>query len=409
MRSIKFLQFSDVHLDSRLSSTRLNLPQDKQDIRRSELKDIVRKASDLALDNRVDVVLIPGDLWDDESISIDTTLFTFEQFKRIAPVPIVITPGNHDFYSPSSNYNRDFLKQHKIEVPPNVYIFQEMAFQSLRLPSLPEVNFVGISFSQNVEVKERLLRQPIQKQSNILNILVFHGSLEAPFLNAVIPPDKKRTLPFSREDLLQNGFDYAAIGHYHTFIEIRDENGSIRGAYAGCPAGRSIDEAGERYVLLGEIEKGGVRTLEKIRLDERQVQVVEVKLEQLVSSDRLKDKIQDALRQSGANQQDIIYVRLNGIYPKGERVRLPDDFLKDKFFHIQIDDSDLRPDYDVQALLSDPNARKKTEGRFVEAMITKLEEVKKEGNPEEERRVLAALYYGLDAIFQKEVTPRYED
>ncbi len=47
-----------------------------------------------------------------------------------------------------------------------------------------------------------------------------------------------------------------------------------------------------------------------------------------------------------------------------------------------------------------------TEGRFAREMQTRLDA---ESDPERRKTLENALYYGLDALVQKDVVPRYED
>jgi len=403
---VKFLQFSDVHMGATTSSSKLNLPMDKTKQRQEELQGIFKKACAIAKERNIDIVLIPGDLWDDESISTDMALFTFEQLQGIAPIPVFITPGNHDYYSFTSFYNKTLYEEtSRKKSPDNVHIFTEKTFQSFQFTTQTgvSINIAGIVYSE--VVNGRLFAQPIPKSPDALNILVFHGSLD----NIELSADKKKYFPFSKAELLNQGFDYAAIGHYHGYQQIKDEQGRIRGAYAGCPAGLGLDETGEKYLLYGEIEKGGRINLENISLDKRQIRDIEIKWDNLMSSDRVKEMIEDRLSQDGVNEDDIVYLRLNGVYPPAEPLYLPDDFLKERFFHVQIDYSGLRPDYDISAILNDLNADKKVEGMFVKKIMEKIEKAKKQKDEREERLWRAALYYGLDAVNEKEVKPGYED
>jgi len=59
---LSFLQISDVHVDSKLTSSRLSFPKDKRETRIIEINTLVQRAMDLAKERRVEAVLIPGDL-----------------------------------------------------------------------------------------------------------------------------------------------------------------------------------------------------------------------------------------------------------------------------------------------------------------------------------------------------------
>ncbi|HZI92764.1 MAG TPA: metallophosphoesterase, partial [Patescibacteria group bacterium] len=104
MSKIRFLQLSDLHLDSSLQSGRLGLSQDKARTRLAEIRQILPRACALARERKVDLVLMPGDLFDDEAVTQDTVNFVIDHLARLAPMPVVIAPGNHDYYSLGSPY-----------------------------------------------------------------------------------------------------------------------------------------------------------------------------------------------------------------------------------------------------------------------------------------------------------------
>src|SRR5690606_24811815 len=100
-------------------------------------------------------------------------------------------------------------------------------------------------------------------------------------------PDAMATAPFNSAELLAAGFDYTALGHYHRYSDIRDDRGMIRAAYGGIPVARGLDETGDHFVLLGEIEKGGIRPdggLAKEYVDVRHVKKIAVEIDRSVVS-----------------------------------------------------------------------------------------------------------------------------
>ena len=300
---IKFLQISDVHLDSSFSSS-INFPVNKLEIRKSEHKSIITKVCQIVRDEDIDLVLIPGDLIDYESSTPDTTNFLIDNFSKISPVPIIITPGNHDYYSPSSVYNSDFLtgKQQNIWTE-NVFIFTAQKFRSISLPNLKEISITGISHYENRSFYNRLLTDNILKQEGKINILVFHGSRDG-----YCPSDKKITLPFSDEELFKLGFDYSAIGHYHSYLEILDEEGNIKGAYSGCPLGRNLREFGEKFFIMGKFYEDKKVEIEKRRIDHRIMLKIDVDCTGLNYNEQVLNIIAEKVKETTNSKEDIIYV-----------------------------------------------------------------------------------------------------
>ncbi|HEY3174301.1 MAG TPA: DNA repair exonuclease [Candidatus Polarisedimenticolia bacterium] len=408
MASIRFLQMSDLHLDSSLQSSRLGLPQEKLRVRQTELRQILPKACALARERGVDLVLLPGDLFDDEAVTQDTVNLVIDHLGGLAPIPVVIAPGNHDFYSLGSPYNDELLMARKQRPwPRNVRIFRDGHWRTLTFPELPGVRVTGMAHSANALLGERLLALPIPREGSpdpaAFGILVFHGSRD----NARIPGRKMRTLPFSDTELASQGFDYTAIGHYHDHAIITSRDGRILGAYSGCPAGRGLDEEGEKHVLVGEIVKEGPVcrvAIEKVRLDRRAVRCVDVNCSGATHRDAVVRKIEEALGAREPSPDDLVHLRLTGRIAPGIDVVLPEGLLEDRFFHVSVDLSLLKPDYNLERYREEK--LQTTEARFAREMLRRIDA---ESDPARRRLLESALYYGLDALIQKEVRPRYEE
>jgi DNA repair exonuclease SbcCD nuclease subunit len=400
MKTFRFLQFSDAHVDSRLTHSKLHWPPDKRDQRIREINELVQKVCGKAQQYKVEAILIPGDLWDDESVSAETVTMLIETFGAIAPIPVFITPGNHDFCTPVSYYSNETLRARGMRSwPENVFVFRSNQFDSLSHPTRPEVKITGRAFLQNVNITERLLGQSINRSDAEISVLMFHGSL-LQYTGRDANLAGKITAPFSKEELLAQGFSYTALGHYHHYTEVLDEVGRIRAAYAGSLAGRSISEIGPHYALLGEVAADGLcESFEKIRVDDRMVCELEVDITD-ATAESMIERVGERLQACGATDADIVYLRLVGRLPYGART----DGIKEKFqhgyFHLSVTD-DTRPGYDLETF--DPRT---TEGRFIAEITRMMEQVTDEA---ERARLDRALHYGLDALLQGEIKPAYED
>jgi DNA repair exonuclease SbcCD nuclease subunit len=400
MKTFRFLQFSDAHVDSRLTHSKLHWPPDKRDQRIREINALVQKVCRQAQEHKVEAILIPGDLWDDESVSAETVTMLIETFGAIAPISVFIAPGNHDFCAPVSYYSNETLRARGMRLwPENVFIFRSSQFASFAHPTRPEVEITGRAFLQNVSITERLLGQPINRPPADINILMFHGSL-LQYAGRDAGLAGKITAPFSKEELLAQGFSYAALGHYHHYTELPDEAGRIRAAYAGSLAGRFISEIGPHYALLGEIDAhslcGG---FEKIRIDERMVFEIEVDLTD-ATTDTMVERVGQKLEEAGTTKDDIVYLRLGGRLSHGTQTASIKERFQDAYFHLSMIDH-TRPAYDIEIV--DPRT---TEGRFISEIKRMMDATTDE---QERARLDRALYYGLDALFQGEVKPAYED
>ena len=404
---------SDLHLDSSLQAGRLGLSPDKARSRRNELRQIVPKACALVRERKLQAVFLPGDLFDDEAVTQDTVNFVIDHLAGLSPVPAFIAPGNHDFYSLGSPYNNELLTARKQRLwPNNVHIFRDGRWSSRIFPSLPHVQVTGMAHCANAALDERLLARPVPRPSagdatSCIDVLMLHGSRD----NTRLPARKLRTLPFSDTELLSQGFDYAAIGHYHDQASLLGPDGRTLGAYAGCPAGRGLDEEGEKVVLVGEIIKEGSAcrvTLEKVRLDGRAVRCIDVSLPSGSAApshrEAILKRIEQVLAIRDLSPDDLVHIRLTGRIAPGIDPRIPEGLFEDRYFHVSFDLSLLKPDYNLDRYRDE--RLKTTEARFAREMLSRID-----AEPDATaRKVLEnALYYGLDALVQRQVAPRYED
>lgn len=394
---IRFLQISDVHVDSELTHSRLSWPNEKREQRIAEINGSVARAMNLARERQVDMVLVPGDLWDDEEVSQKSLHQLVEAFASIAPIPVFIAPGNHDFCSPSSMYSRSMLLARGMrQWSGNVHIFDSPEFTPRFHPERPELVIVGRAFVENVMISERLLGKPVERPPAEISLLLFHGSLDG----YVREGAGKITAPFSREELLRQNFSYAALGHYHHYQEIRDDAGCIRAAYAGSTAGRTLNEEGPRFVLIGTVGRNGLEgELEKVEIDPRRLHALELDVGGADQTGILS-RIDHALKDRGCRTADIVAITLAGQMFKGASVDAIEPALADRCFYLKVFDR-TRPDYDL-----DHFDERTVEGRFVKEMRREIEAA-----PDEAARRLGerTLYYGLDALLQREVKPAYED
>ena len=407
MQIVRFVQLSDLHLDSSLTAGRLGLPAEKVRVRQREIRAVLPAACDLARDRKADLILIPGDLFDDEAVTMDTVNFVIETLGSLAPVPVLIAPGNHDFCSLGSPYNDELLVARRQRAwPGNVKIFRTGSWEVWRSEALPVVSITGMAHAAGAPIGERLLSSRVPRdESAPFRFLIFHGSRD----NTDLPKGKLRTIPFSDDEIAAQGFDYAAVGHYHDPADFIDATGRIVGAYAGCPAGRGLDETGEKNVVVGEAvrEEPGAPArvrLERVPLDRRRIHLLEVPCMGLSHRDAIFRRADELVALRDCRSDDIVCLRLTGRVSPGVDLRVPEGYLSDRFFHTTVDVSRLRPAYDLDRYRREE--LRTTEALFAREMLRRMEEAP---NPSERRLIENALYYGLDALVQKEVSPRYEE
>lgn len=393
MAAMRFIQLADVHLDSRLGGA-LNLDEEKKAVLRQDLRTALTRACDLAVHHGADVMLIPGDLFDHESLGPDTAAFLANTFEGISPVRVLIAPGNHD----SLRLGNPYLPGQGRGWPGNVHIFTSPEVETVTLPELG-CAVTGIAHTHR-GITDRLLAQEVERGTAETSILLLHGSRDG-----YRPSDKESVIPFSDDELLAQGFTYTAIGHYHSFCRIEDAQRRVRGAYSGCLQGRGLDEAGVKYALLGEIDGDGRVTLEEIEVAPRRVVSATVDVTGAGDTAAVSERISAALARSGARECDIISVALCGCAPVGLRLDTSELESSHRYFHVRISESGVEPDYDLEALRAE-SAAESLKSAFARRVFDMQQQTT---DPEERRALRHATYYGLYALDGRKLEPRDED
>ncbi len=400
MPSFTFLQLSDLHLGRPFTW----LPVSVAEKRRADQRDLLWRAVQVAIERKLEAILIVGDLFDGEIVDRETVARAIECVSQAGCPPVFIAPGNHDCFSRATFYydNRKLEAAGQAPWPAHVRIFDAPQIAGAALPGREDVVVWGRCVHENVDLRERVLQldRPMLAPGK-LHILMLHGSREG-----FLPAGKKVTAPFTDDELLAWGADYAALGHYHRPARILDEEGVVRGSYSGSPVALAVDETDRRYVQIVTVDHNGHHRrvdVDVLELDKRRLHRIEVRVQGIGSPEGLAHRIAEELDLAFVNPDDIALVTLTGrVRPGVDLVPRAEDFAN-RCFHLQIDASDLRPDYDLEMYRrTEPRT---TEERFARSL---LEELDREGDPARRRVLEAALYYGLDALRLGDVEPRYE-
>ena len=193
---------------------------------------IPEMAAEIAVREQCDLMLLAGDLFDGP--------YTKESLKALrdaleqVEIPVVITPGNHDFMGMSSPWDREIW-------PENVYIFTGSQVESVAIPSLScriyGAGFTGMDCPSLLEG--------------------FHASGTEMYQIGVMHGDPTQTAspynPVTRLQVQNCGLSYLALGHIHKAGSF--QAGDTLCAWPGCPMGKGYDETGDKGVLIAELSQ----------------------------------------------------------------------------------------------------------------------------------------------------------
>jgi DNA repair exonuclease SbcCD nuclease subunit len=276
--------------------------------------------------------------------------------------------------------------------PENVVVFRGPEWTAVRFPGRDDVTVVGRAFLSSAAVVERPLAPAPPRPETTHALLLLHGSLES-YAGADSPRGAKRTAPFSERELADAGFSWAALGHHHHVQVVSDDQGRPRGAYAGCPTGRGLDEAGPRVFLKVTLPVDAAPLVEPIPADTRVVRDVTVDVSEL-EAEPLAERVEAALGEAGVLAPDLVRVTLTGTQAFGAR---PADVLRPlaaRVKHLAIRDRTEPP-------APEPGPRS-AEGRFASDLLAR----RAIAAEDTQRRVIdLALRLGRDALLGRPVRP----
>ncbi len=406
MREIKFAQLSDLHLGVHFAGGKLGLSPRCAEQRERELRAAFVLFVETALKEKVDLVLIPGDLFDSETPSQGEVNFVIEQINRLHPIPTFVTSGNHDPYSRTSIYNSEsalYCERRSSEPRwlSHVHIFAKREFTRVRLDG---VCVTGCAFYEEMTagVSLKTALDSVPPQPDVKNILIFHGSAKG-YASAGEP----EVMPFGADELASCGCDYAAIGHYHSPRLIPDSDGWVAGAYSGAPLALDIADTGERCFILGALHasdrrpfRSPVEDMQFVRCDPRQIRRISLDVTHCSNADALESQVAAALQ--NVPLQDIVQFRLTGRHPPGMPPRVSSSLFENRF-HVRCEDESA-PDYDLpfgkSAALPLPHD---VRSLFLRRMKQRWDE---SSSPEDRKLIEEATTYGLDALTQGEISLR---
>lgn len=363
----KILHMADMHLDAPFTS-RLGI--DKSKLRRSEQRLVFSKIIDYAKNN-AEIVLISGDLFDSSQITDETINLIKRKFDEVSPLPIFISPGNHDPFTSDSTYA-------KIDFGDNVYVFRN-EYSYIDLDEL-KLRVSGIGFSNESGSNITKITNA-KKHPEYTNILTVHGNV----VSGALAGDYN---PISKLDIEESGFDYIALGHVHSFSGINKTKNTLW-AYPGIPEPRGFDELCESGIIIGEVSKLETKLDLKI-ISERRYHIHDLNISDIMDNEQIIEAFSNIIQ--CRSEKDIYQFILKGIIN-------PDFYLDKELILARINDScffaeiidETKPQYDLNVDLGDNSVR----AEFIRTMQVKI----KQSKLEHEKEVLEkALYIGLDSL-----------
>lgn len=280
MPPFRFIHCSDLHIDS---------PFKKLDGVDVEMRARLRAATSqafanivtLALKEKVDAVVIAGDVFDGEDKSLQAQFQFHRELKRLsgAGIPAFIAHGNHD---PLDSWSQT------LKWPDGVHVFS--GGQVDAVPIVRDGQTVGqvygISYPRK-EVKDNLVPLFGGIDPKAPSVAVLHA-------NVGNNRDHDPYAPCSLDDLCRVPVDYWALGHIHARQILKEAHPAV--VYCGNPQARHFKEGGEKGCVLVTLEKGRAPDIVFHPVDTVRYVREEVDVTECDTLNAVIDRVQEACR-----------------------------------------------------------------------------------------------------------------
>lgn len=290
---MKILHTADWHLGKRLDSFS----------RLEEQIDVMNEIVAIADEQKVDVVLVAGDLFDNFNPSVEAVELFYKTLKKLSnngKRPVIAIAGNHD--SPSLIDAPDPLarecgiifigypqaKIQEFELNDFKITKSEEGFLELKLSHFDHpIRVIHTPYANEIRLKQYLGENKEEALNEVLanhwrkiadefcdekgvNILTTHLYMNKPGAAILEEPEGEKPIKIGNADMVYSEaiptqIQYTALGHLHAFANIGTEEKPV--VYSSSPLCYSFSEAGQtKYVSVIEASPNQGISFNKIEL-----------------------------------------------------------------------------------------------------------------------------------------------
>ena len=298
---------------------------------------VVERLAALALEHRVDAVLVAGDVFDAQTVSERTLRRLFNALAAY-PGPWLLIPGNHDAALAESVWTR---AQRLGAVPSHVHLllapeprlFEAQGFAVLPAPLAQRHTYNDLTaWFDEADTPAGLLR-----------IGLAHGSVQG-----LLSEDIDSANPIAPERAVSARLDYLALGDWHGCKRI-----DARTWYAGTPEPDRFKDNGSGQALLVEIDAPGAEPrVTQLQVGRFRWQAIAGVLQVASDADALEAQLE------GLDAHDVVDLRVQGRIDLAglQRLQATIGRAEARARHLQADLSALRlepTDEDIAGLRAD--------------------------------------------------------
>lgn len=229
---MRLLISADIHMGSPIRSAAMRNPDLGDHLKQASRNTFIRIV-DLAISENVEVLVLAGDIFDNDQPDLKSRAFLISQLARAADtgVPTVLIRGNHDA-----------LLDHRAhgDLGPNIHLLHK-GQPSVEIGG---VWFHGLSFDA-AHVSKSFLPDYPSPVTGRKNVGLMHTSLDG-------SPGHDPYAPCTEQDLLAHGYDLWCLGHIHAPFE--RTSSSVLAVMPGIPQPRHFGERTGGTVAIVELD-----------------------------------------------------------------------------------------------------------------------------------------------------------
>ena len=309
-------------------------------------------------EERADILLIAGDLFEIKCARSSDIRRIADFFREIPDTRVFIACGNHDPLSRMSLYEN-------MDMPENVTVFPP----ELSMIEIAELGVCVYGFSWARERYESIPFSLPEPDPSKKNILVLHADVLS----------HSGYMPVNAKTLAGAGFDYIALGHIHKAGFIRDNI-----AYSGSPEPLDFSEDGDHgYIIINE--EDGKLSASFVPFATTSFIRAETDVTGITEHALLAAKVTETV---GTDPESYVRVTLTGIKDEALDIGRLEEELGTKYRFFSVEDR-TRRDLDLLAVYRENSDN--LIGRFVLELMN-------DASTDETART--ALYAGLDALME---------
>ena len=268
------------------------------------------KAVNKCIKEKVDFILIAGDLFNTSFPRLDNLKTVVSKFKLLKDleIPVYIVPGSHD-YSPSGKTILDVLEEAGLFV--NVFKGSaengklKLNFTIDKKTGAKITGMLGKRGALEKSYYEKLLLDNLEDEKGY-KIFIFHSGIDE------LKPKEMENVISQPLSLLPRGFDYYAGGHVH-IVEDKQIEGYGRIVYPGPLFPNSFAE-------LEKLERGGFYIVEDGKAVFEPIQIYNVAKQDVKCDNKAPDEIKNEIFEHFKNKElnnTIVLLRLHGVLASG--------------------------------------------------------------------------------------------